>query len=232
MENSINPDAGVESGELGGHGSCIPPPQQPYALALGIGFDVLLSRELSSEKLEALGVQRIGDVIRVPALNRILLVDIENRMVCIEDAGCARAAWALLAVHYLCAEDVSLDQREVSLAHFPECRGYLAVFNKRIIRRFLATSGHTAQQFERSSEQLHAERLFGPNLAFRFPVLPRVPITIARYEGDEELEPGANVIYRADAERLLPAEDCIVAAELVLDSLLGKPMEDGFGGIK
>lgn len=200
-------------------------------LALGIGFDALLSRELTAEKLEALGVQRIGDVIRVSALNRDLLVDLENRTVCVEDAGCARASWALLAVHYLCAEDVSLDLREVSLAHFPKCRGYLAAFNKRIIRRFLATSGRTAQQFERSSEHLQAQRLFGPNLAFAFPVLPRVSITIARYEGDEELEPGANVIYRADAGRLLPAEDCIVAAELALDSLLGKPMEDSFGDI-
>jgi hypothetical protein len=200
-------------------------------LALEIGFDALLSRELTAEKLEALGVQRIGDVIRVSALNRSLLVDLENRTVCVEDAGCARASWALLALHYLCAQDVSLDLREVSLAHFPECRGYLAAFNKRIIRRFLATSGATAQQFEQSSEQLQAQRLFGPNLAFTFPALPRVPITIARYEGDEELEPGANVIYRADAGRLLPAEDCIVAAELVLDSLLGKPMEDSSGDI-
>lgn len=232
MEDSVNPDAGVEAGELGRHGSCVPPRQQPYVLALRIGFDALLSRELSPEKLEALGVQRIGDVIHVPALNRGLLVDLENRMVRVEDAGRARASWALLAVHYLCAEDVSSDLREVSLAHFPECRGYLAVFNNRIIRRFLATSGRTAEQFERSSEQLQAERLFGPNLAFRFPVLPRVPITITRYEGDEELEPGANVIYRADAGRLLPAEDCIVAAELVLDSLLGKPMEDSLGGIQ
>ena len=232
MEDSVNPDAGVEAGELGRHGSCIPPRQQPYVLALGIGFDALLSRELPSEKLEALGVQRIGDVIRVPAMNRSLLVDLENRTVCIEDVGCARASWALLAVHYLCAEDVSSDLREVSLAHFPQGRGYLAVFNKRIIGRFLATSGRTAQQFERSSEQLQAERLSGDHLAFRFWVLPRVPIVIARYEGDEELEPGANVIYRADGQRLLPAEDCIVAAELALDSLSGKPMEDSVGGIQ
>ena len=225
IKDSVNPDAG-EAGESGRHGSIVPPRQQPYLLALGLGFDALLSRDMSDKRLEALGVQRIGDVIRVPALNRSLLVDLNNRTVCVENAGSARVSWALLAVHYLCAEDVSSDLREVSLAHFPSCRGYLAVFNKRIIRRFMATTGRTSQQFEQSSEQLQAERLSGLDMAFRFPVLPRVPITIARFEGDEELEPDANVIYRADAGRLLPAEDCIVAVELLLDSLLGKSMED------
>ena len=51
----------------------IPPRQHPYALALDMGFDALVSSDLPPEKLEALGAERAGHVIRLPALNRRLL---------------------------------------------------------------------------------------------------------------------------------------------------------------
>jgi len=65
----------------------------------------------------------------------------------------------------------------------------------------------------------------GGMTGYRFEVFPRVPITIVRYEGDDELGPGAGVIYRMDAEHLLPAEDRVVIAELLLDVLSGRSIE-------
>lgn len=60
----------------------------------------------------------------------------------------------------------------------------------------------------------------------RFAVFPRVPIAFFRFEGDTELAAGASVVYQADAEFLLPAEDRVVAAELLLDALAGKPLAE------
>ncbi|MGC8861631.1 MAG: DUF3786 domain-containing protein [Armatimonadota bacterium] len=206
-----------------------------YEQAFELGFASLTSRWPSDEFLEALGAERRGNVIRLPALDRLLVIDRDLRQVSVEGSGRARLAWAILALHYLCAEDVSLDTYEVSLAHFPDCRGYLSVFNNRIIRRFLATSGRDDQVFSQRAETIGGVRLHSPGsktecevprgLGYRFDVFPRVPITIIRYAGDDELDPWASVVYRADAQHLLPAEDRIVAAELVLDALHGKPME-------
>jgi len=207
----------------------IPPRQQPYERAFELGFESLLSREPSAGHLEALGASRRGGVIRLPALHRQLLVDTNAREVNVEHAGRARRAWAILAIHYLCAQDVSSDAREVSLGHFADSRGYLDVFAKRIIKRFLGTVGRTAQQFEERSHELGATRVPSTGVCYRFDVFPRVPIMIVRYEGDDELGPGANVIYRADAEHLLPAEDRVVIAELLLDTLSGKPIEEDPG---
>lgn len=204
----------------------IPPRQQPYEQAFELGFDSLMSLSPSDEQLGALGAVRRGSVIRIPALHHHLLIDQEAREVSVEDAGRARRAWAILALHYLCADDVSLDPREVSLGHFADCRGYLDVFANRIIRRFLGTAGRDPQLFAERAEQIGGARLERPGLAYRFDVFPRVPIVIVRYEGDDELGAGASVIYRADAEHLLPAEDRIVAAELLLDALSGKSLEE------
>ena len=203
-----------------------PSEPRPYEIAYVMGFDALLAREPSAEKLEALGASRESGIVSLPVLNRRLLVDPSNREVNVEGGGRARRSWALLVLHYLLAGDVSLDTREVSIGHFADCRGYLPVFGNRIIGRFLATVGSSRERFIELSERLGGTRLPGPGTAYRFDVLPRVPITMIRHEGDEELGPGANVVYRADMERLLPPEDRVVVAELLLDALSGKPIEE------
>lgn len=208
-----------------------PPAQRPYETALKIAFDRLAARDLTRETLNALGVELVDGSFRVQALNSHLLVDPQARQVTVEGAGRARTSWALLVVHYLCAEDVTQDSREVSLAHFPSCRGYLAVFQKRIVGRFLATTGRSGEVFSNTSKAIGGEVVNALSMSsisqgFSFSVLPRITITIVRHEGDDEFGAGATVVYRADAERLLPAEDCIVAAELLLDTLAGKPMTE------
>lgn len=163
-------------------------------------------------------------IVRLPALNRQLCIALESRCVQVESFGPARSAWAVLAVHYLCAADLVPDAREVSFGDFPDCRSYLSVFGKRITGRFLATSGRSAPQFAQAAATCGGVCVPGSAIGFRFDLFPRFPITILRYEGDDEIRPGASVVYRADAERLLPAEDRVVAAELLLDALAGKPM--------
>ena len=217
-----------------------------YEQARQVGFDALLARAAGGDASSwaALGAVHEHGMIVLSALNRRLRVDLAQREVWVEDADGgpvpagsdlaatppravgtrARAAWAVLALHYACAGDVAPDAREVSFSHFADCRSYLAVFGKRIVGRFLATAGRTDPEFARRSESVGGVRLPGSGVRYQFHVLPRVPIAIVRYEGDAELAPGASVVYRADAERLLPAEDRVVAAELLLDALAGKLM--------
>jgi hypothetical protein len=205
------------------------PLQRPHEQALQRGLERLRSQVPSPERLQSLGATMAADTIRLPALNRCLYIDLAQRQVRVDDTEPARSAWAVLAVHYLCAEDLAPDPHEVSFSHFQDCRSYLSVFDRRITARFLATSGRTAQEFVRLGTQLGGTKVPGSGTGFRFNVLPRVPITFVRYEGDDEIPAGASVLYRADAERLLPAEDRVVAAELLLDVLSGKAMTDTGG---
>jgi len=172
----------------------VPPRQNPYHLAFDLAFETLLGRTASGVDFEPLGVKCEPGVIRVPMLNHVLVMDLVKREVCVEGGGRARIAWALLALHYLCAEDIHTDTREVSFGHFTDSRAYLAVFTKRILGRFLGTIGRTGGRFIELSEQLGGTRLPGSGLSYRFDLLPRVPITIVRHDGDEEFGPGANVI--------------------------------------
>ena len=208
----------------------IPPPRQnPYDLALQRGMEALQNCAWTRDRCAALGVEVVAGVLRLPALGRTLCVDLAQRGVRVDGAGLARPAWAVLAVHYLCADDLALDAREVTFGDFPDCRTYLSVFGKRITGRFLATAGRTEERFRLSAAQIGGCPRPGPGAGYGFSVFPRVPITFVRYDGGDEFPAGASVIYHADLERLLPAEDRVVAAELLLDALAGKPMSENGG---
>lgn len=205
------------------------PPQRPYDQALQKGLVTLRSRSGDEDRLGALGATRSGGRIQVAVLNRRLGVDLEQGCVLADDGVPVRVAWAVLTVHYLCAGIVAPDPRAVSFSYFQDCRNYLDVFGKRITARFLATSGRTAEDFTRLGTLYSGTKVPGPGTGFRFDVFPRVPVTLVRYEGDSEVPPGASIIYQADVEHLLPAEDRVVAVELLLDILAGKPMTESGG---
>ena len=215
--------------------SPIPPRQRPYELALHLAFERLKRDGPSDAKLHALGAVRQEGMIRIPALAESLLIDLEGQDVFVAggDSGERRAraghAWALVALHHVCAADLRVDSRAVSFSEFTDCQGYVGVFAKRVIGRFLATSGRTREQFEAASLRIGGKRIAAPGVACAFNVLPRVPIIVVWHAGDEDLGAGANVIYHADAAHLLPAEDRIVAAELVIDALNGKQIAENGG---
>ncbi len=202
----------------------IPPRQQPYLRAFELGFDLLDSLDPTGARLPALGAECARGLIRLPSLRRVLVIDPAHREVRVDGGGRLHHTWALLALHYLCATDVTADAREVSLKHFDDCRGYLDAFNRRIIGRFLATAGRTREQFIARCEEQGATRLSGTAVSFEFALFPRLPLVLIRYDEDEEIGPGANLIFHRDAEYLLPPEDRIVAAELLLDLLTGKSL--------
>ena len=207
----------------GAAGIPLPPPQHT---ALEVGFAALRARMFSAETLVALGVDEVDDGYRLPVLGRPVIIDLERAEVR-TDAGSQLASfWAILTVHYLCAENLTPDDRWVSLGHFPDCRTYLLAFNNHVLREMLETVGRTRDGFIAAAESLPHTRWDGPGDGFTFPVFPRVPLTFVRHDGDEELEPGANVLYRADAARQLPAEDRIAMAELMLDVLKGHGMTE------
>ena len=219
---SGNRSAGVH----GEGGRFAPPPRQrPYETAIRVAYQALRARELTADRLSRLGAVPCEEGMRLPALDRHLIIRLDRDEVLVEAAGPARHDWTLLALHYLSAVDLSEDQREVNLNHFADARGYLDVYNRRIIGRFLATVGATDAGFRQCAERLHGVRIPWNGTCFRFFIFPRIPLTVIRYEGDDEYPSGANIVYRADAERLLPAEDRIVAAEVLLNTLSGVPMQ-------
>ena len=73
-----------------------------------------------------------------------------------------------------------------------------------------------------------AEKAEWGDEGFLYRVFPLLPVVIAWYEGEAELPPGASFMFPDSAQSLLPLEDIIVIAGLVV----GRLSEAAFRGKK
>ena len=132
--------------------------------------------------------------------------------------------WQILALHYLLAAvPVPRSGRQITFEEIPEARGYSGPYTGRVLKLFCATVGRSRDSLLAAARNLQAEIVPGGDLAVRLRVFPQVPLTVAWYEGDEELPPGAAFVYQDNITALLDVEDIVVMAERVVSRLRGKP---------
>jgi len=196
------------------------PRQNNLNVAVSRGLAVL--RDQNDDQLAWLGADRDDrGRIRVTVLGRPMCVDFEAGGLVFEDGEPVDLRWQVLVVHYLAAPaPVEPTGEEMVFANIPETRGYQGVYEGRVIKRLCFTVGRTAETLERGAQAIGGEPCDGEgDLNFRFDVLPRVPLHIVWYTGDEDFPPNAAFLFQANVVRLLPAEDIIVLSELIVGAL-------------
>lgn len=198
---------------------------QSHAAAFQKAVERLRANPPSLRVLGQLEVEPVGNRFRLRVLTDPMIVNLRAATVEIEGRGPADLAWGILVLHYLAASHPLIDARLVSLAELADATAYLTGFQQRLVKRFVETSGASCQRFESAARALGGQALPEFNCAWRFFVLPRVPITIIRYEGDDEFPPSAAILYQADAASLLPLEDRVVAIDLLLERLQAQTQE-------
>ncbi|MHC4713891.1 MAG: DUF3786 domain-containing protein [Planctomycetota bacterium] len=204
------------------------PEQTNYQVALDKAWAVLKGRP--SGDIAALGAARVRPgVWRLPVLEAEFEVDIEAQSITVvDDEGKPGAepgvAWRILALHYLLAPvHPGVPERLVSFAEIPEARGYSKPYQDRVIGRFCHTVGGEGEAFRRAGEALRGQVVSGGDLAIRFLVFPRLPVTVVWYAGDEEFPPGANFLFEDCVTDIFVVEDVVVTAERLVSRLCGKP---------
>jgi hypothetical protein len=201
-----------------------PPPSLPkqtnLVIAVSRGIEALKSQ--SDEQLAWLGAQR-------DERGRICLTVLGNRMNVDLDAGGVfpnggepvDMRWQVLVVHYLAAPaPIEPAGGEMVFADIPETRGYQGVYDGRVIKRLCFTVGRTADLFQRGAAAIGGTPCQSEgDLAFRLEVLPRIPLRIVWYAGDEDFPPNAVFLFQPNVVHLLPPEDIIVLSELVVGAM-------------
>jgi len=189
-----------------------------YEIALHKAFDEVRGRDKDS--LLALGASGAGGgAVELPVLNGRFLVDIAGRRVSRDDGAPVEIGWQILALHYLLAAPPSRESGGwTGYSEILEVRGYLGVYEKRVIERLCATAGRDRETFVRASLAVGGERAEWGDEGFRYRVFPLLPVIIAWYAGDDELPPGASFLYPDNVLSILCAEDMVALAE----SLVGR----------
>lgn len=196
------------------------PKQQNLTIAVTRGLAEL--RGQSDAQLGWLGADRDEKGrIRLEVLGKRMSVDFDANGLILEDGSAVDMRWQVLVVRYLCAPaPAELTGNEMVFADIPETRGYQGVYDGRVIKRLCFTVGRTAETLERGALAVGGQPCEGQgDLNFRFQALPRVPVRLVWYAGDEDFPPNAVFLFDSSVVHVLAPEPIIVLSELIVGEM-------------
>jgi hypothetical protein len=105
--------------------------------------------------------------------------------------------------------------RQIADGHF-----YDAAFQQRTRGPFLAFFGDRSDLFRASAAKLAGTPVAAGDAGMVFPVLPRIPVQLILWQGDEELPPESTILFDATISDYLPAEDIAVLSGMLVYRLI------------
>jgi hypothetical protein len=128
----------------------------------------------------------------------------------------------ILLLHYLrTASGASLRGEWISFAQVPGGERYLPNFRARSIDRLVRSFAGREQELLAAGRSLGGSPAGFGDASVQVPALPRVPVMLVLWRGDEEFPPSGDLLFDASAAQYLPAEDMVVLAMMIASRLCG-----------
>lgn len=184
------------------------------------GRDPLIDAETAGVAYADLGEGR--GRFEVPLLNRgysISWPDLQVREADVE----AEPSYVvqLLLLHYLyTADGITIRGQWVSFRDVPDGRVYYPAFRAGSEERLLERFGTDAPAFHAAAAALAGRPLPLADHAYAFDVLPRLPMAVLLWAGDEDFPPELHILLDSTAGNYLPTEDLAVMARYLAACLL------------
>ena len=170
------------------------------------------------------GFQKTGDqTLAVPFLNRTYQMQVPEFD--FSDTADANADVPIqeqvLILHYLSAmRTLSPAGEWIAYREIPGASFYFSAFVKRAIDPLKKVFGKNTAGFVAAAEKLGGKRIDIGDAAYEFEMFPKVPVQLIIYEGDDEFEPEANILFDATAGEFLSPEDAAWLAGMVVYRLM------------
>ena len=207
------------------------PKQNNYDIAFALALDTLKKSNIS-QQCERAGVLYDPEtkVISVDYLNRHCLIEMpQGHFRWQSDSEEVPLRDRILILHYLNrASGRNVSGRLISFAQVPAGQHYLPTFRKRSVDIVLRAFGDRPEALLDVASQLGGIEAEYGDVSATIYALPRIPITLVLWRGDDELQSSANILFDATVSEYLPTEDIAVLAGVVavklyktLDTLKG-----------
>ena len=167
-------------------------------------------------------------------LNRTFSISYPEGYVKEADADKTPPVWLQLTLlHYLthasgvlpatfhCPTDSLRGDEWIVYRQLPGALSAGSVFQRTVINPLVNGFGQDIEGFKQACQSLGGTYLSGSgDAAFTFAALPRLPMAVVLYLGEEGLPPSVNVLFDATASEYLPTEDLILIGEYLSAALL------------
>jgi hypothetical protein len=195
--------------------------------------DYLAARKLAVEKLAATPFEEIlsrsGYVsssemtVTIPFLNRTYHVTYPDFAFTDADDKDSEAPIQeqVLILHYLSAENPPKPTGNwVAYREIPGAGFYFSAFVKRAIDPLKKTFGFKAKAIDNAAAQLKATPIEAGDAGFELVAMPLIPVQMIIWEGDEEFEPEANILFDQKIGKILSPEDIAWLAGMIVYRLM------------
>ncbi len=119
-----------------------------------------------------------------------------------------------IILHYLSlSKGTPASGKLIDFREIPGGNMYYSVFGKRVYEPFLELFGERPALFVEAATSLGGEGIDFGDSAFKFMVLPRIPINFILHRGDEEFPPACKVLFDSNISDHLPTEDIAIVCE-------------------
>ncbi len=203
------------------------PTVDDYETARALALDTLARLDIDMCCLRAdISAERVsGDKKRlpIPYLGSTCHLTVSGGQTAFEeDAGALKIADQVLLLHYLItATGVPVEERWITFREVPSGPFYYPSFVKRAITPLVKSLGSRPELLERVGGVMGEVVDVPGDQALKIWVLPRVPVVLSLWRGDEEFAAEGNVYFDASVSSYLPTEDIAYLAGAVVYKVIG-----------
>lgn len=122
---------------------------------------------------------------------------------------------ALLLYYLLTADGAPLTGRWVSFADLPDGRTYNAAFQGYSGDEVVKAFGLDLDSFKSACSKVGGEPVEVGSASFVFQALPRVPLLLTYWLGDEDFPSSCKVLFDESASRYLPIDACAILGSML-----------------
>lgn len=195
--------------------------------------DYINAKKIAVEKLSIEPLDEIAErsgyrlieknKIKIPFLNRIFIVTWPGFE--FEDESSEKKDVPLqeqvLILHYLAAKGEKKSYgRWISFREIPGAAFYYAAFVKRAVDPFKKTFGKESGLFTKAAKSLNGKAIDAGNAGFEFGLFPHVSLQVILWEGDEEFQPEANILFYDTIGDIFSPEDVAWLAGMLVYRLM------------
>ena len=178
-------------------------------------------------KLAGVDIELLKDgsvQLRVPLVGKPYLVRVGQTVDVVKEGDESEVPIQekVLIGHYLlhASGDAPTDEL-ITFRQVPDGHFYYDAFQRRARDPFLATFGKDCELFRTCAAILGGRPVDTGDVGMVFQALPRVPIRLVLWEGDDEFPPEASILFDSSVSGYLPAEDIAVLSGMVVYPLMG-----------
>ncbi len=127
----------------------------------------------------------------------------------------------VLILHYMDAmKSISASGTWIAYREIPGASFYFSAFVQRAIDPLKKVFGKNVAALITAATKINGKPIDIGDAGFEFQVLPKIPLQLIIYEGDDEFEPEANILFDATAGEFLSPEDAAWLAGMVVYRLM------------